>query len=66
MKNFSFARLVRAFFIFEHFPSRPFDGVKSVVLHLYGWQERTWQILKSSYLRSADSNLISGYLEHIL
>ena len=43
MKNFSFARLVRAFFIFEHFicPSRPFDGVKSVVLHLYGRRERT-------------------------
>ena len=35
------------FFIFEHFicPSRPFDGVKSVVLHLYGRRERTWQIL---------------------
>ena len=43
MKNFSFARLALTFFILEHFicPSRPFDGVKSLVLHLYGGRERT-------------------------
>ena len=43
IKDFSYACLALAFFIFEHFicPSRPFDGVKSVVLHLYGRRERT-------------------------
>ena len=64
MKNSSFARFARAFFIFGHFQDVLF--LSSTWNHLFfSYVDDEFSIL-SSDLWSADSNLIPGYFEHTL